>query len=122
MTGRKLQAHQIDQELAPEIKHPPPGIFYVACGCLFENALMNVVRDLVAQIVLHFRLNLFLVEQVDCGWVHAVSTEKFAMALIKLPERSVRTLSINPEQRSELQTVGKLIIPRRPNGPAFGAR
>src|SRR5437899_959511 len=51
-----------------------------------DNALMNVMRDLVAQIVLHFRLNLFLVEEVDCGWVHAVSTEKFAMALIKLPE------------------------------------
>ena len=86
MTGRKLQAHQIDQKLAPEIKHPAPGIFYVACGCLFENAFMNVVRDLIAQIVLHFRLNLFLVERIDCSGIDAVSPEKFAVALIKLPE------------------------------------
>ena len=31
---------------------------------------MNVVRDLVAQIVLHFRLNLFFVERVDCRGIH----------------------------------------------------
>ena len=49
---------------------------------------MNVVRDLVAQIVLHFRLNLFFVERVDCSGIHTVSAEKLAMALIKLPERS----------------------------------
>ena len=61
---------------------------------------MNVVRDLVAQIVFHFRLNLFLVKQIDCCGIHAVSPEKFAVALIKLPERSVGTLSINPEQGS----------------------
>ena len=34
---------------------------------------MNVVRDLVSQIVLHFRFNLFLVERVDCGRIHTVS-------------------------------------------------
>jgi hypothetical protein len=86
ITQNELQPYQIDQELAPEIKHPAPGIFYVACGRLFENAFMNVVRDLIAQIVLHFRLNLFLVERVDCRRIHTVSPEKIAMALIKLPE------------------------------------
>ena len=83
---------------------------------------MNVVRDLIAQIVLHFRLNLFFVERVDCRWIHAVSPEKIAMALIKLPERSIRPLSINAEQGSKLQAIGERIIPRRPNRAAFGAR
>ncbi len=86
MTQNELQAHQVDQKLAPKIEHPAPRIFYIACCRLFENALVNVVRDLVAQIVLHFRFNLFFVERVDCGGIHTVSPEKFAMALIKLPE------------------------------------
>ena len=47
---------------------------------------MDVVCDLVAQIVLHFRLNLFFVERVDCRGIHTVSPEKLAMALIELPE------------------------------------
>ena len=86
MTPSDLQPHEIDQKLAPKIKHPAPGISYVACRRLFENALMNVVRDLVAQIILHFRFDLFFVERIDCGGIHAVSPEKFAVALIKLPE------------------------------------
>jgi hypothetical protein len=86
MTQDELQPHQVDQKLAPEIKHPAPGIFYVPCCRLFENTLMNVVRDLVSQIVLHFRLNLFLVERIDSSGIHTVSAEKIAMALIKLPE------------------------------------
>jgi hypothetical protein len=86
MTQNELQPHQVDQKLAPEIKHPAPGIFYVPCCRLFENTLMNVVRDLVSQIILHFCLNLFLVERVDGSGIHAVSPEKLAMALIKLPE------------------------------------
>jgi len=86
MTLSELQPHQVDQKLAPEIKHPAPGIFYLARRRLFENAFMNVVRDLVSQIVLHFYLNLFLVQRVNPSWIHAISPEKFAMALIKLPE------------------------------------
>jgi hypothetical protein len=87
-SGRRtsIRLAQIDQKLAPEINHPAPGVFYVARRRLFENAFMNVVRDLVSQIVLHFRLNLFLVERVDCGRIHTVSAEKLAMALIQLPE------------------------------------
>src|ERR1043166_6990575 len=92
LRNRMSQAHQIDQKLAPEIEHPPPGILYVPCCRLFENALVNVVRNLVAQIVLHFGLNLFLVQRIDCRGIDAVSPKKFAMALIKLPERSVRAL------------------------------
>ena len=45
---KELQAHQIDQELAPKVNHPAPGIFHVACSGLLENAFVNVVRDLVA--------------------------------------------------------------------------
>ena len=44
------------------------------------------------------------------------------MTLIKLPERSIRPLPIDPELRSEFQAIGKRIIPRRPNGAVFGAR
>ena len=44
------------------------------------------------------------------------------MILIKLPERSVRALSINSEGRSEFQAIGKRIIPCRPNRAVFGAR
>jgi hypothetical protein len=47
-TQRELQPHQINQELAPKIEHPAPGIFYVARCRLFENALVNVMRDLIA--------------------------------------------------------------------------
>jgi hypothetical protein len=86
MTLSELQPHEIDQKLAPKVEHSAPGIFYVARCRLFENAFMNVVRDLVSQIVLHFYLNLFLVQRVNPGGIHTVSAEKFAMALIKLPE------------------------------------
>src|SRR5262249_22212424 len=111
-----------DQKLAPKVKHSAPGIFYLARRGLFENALMNVVRDLVAQIVLHFRFNLFLVERVERSGIYAASPEELAMALIQLPERSVWTLSINAEHRSKLQTIGEWIIPSRPNRSGFGAR
>jgi hypothetical protein len=86
MTQSELQPHQIDQKLAPKIKHPAPRVFYVARGGLLKNALMNVVRNLIAQIVLHFRLNLLFVERVDGGGIHTVSSQKFAVTLIKLPE------------------------------------
>jgi len=47
-TETELQAHQIDQELAPKVNHPAPGVFHVASSGLLENAFVNVVRDLVA--------------------------------------------------------------------------
>ena len=99
---RRLQPYQIHQELAPEINHPAPGIFYVACRGLLENSLVDVVRDLVAQIVFHFRLNPIFIERVDCVCVHAVSAKKLAMTLIKLPERLVRPLTISTEAGREL--------------------
>jgi hypothetical protein len=118
----RLQPHQIDQKLAPKINHPTPGVSYVACCGLFENAFMNIVRDLVAQIVLHFCLNLIFIERVDYGSVHPVSTKKLAMTLIKLPKRLIRPLPIDAEQRSKFQAIGERIIPRRPNCAAPGAR
>src|SRR5579884_155963 len=81
-----LQAHQINQKLAPKIKHPAPRIFYFSCGSLFEDALVNVVRDLVAQILFHLRPNLLFIKRLDGGGIDAVAAEEIAMALIELPE------------------------------------
>ena len=47
---------------------------------------MNVVGDLVAQIVLHFHFNSLFIERIDRVRIHAVSAQKIAMALMKLPE------------------------------------
>ena len=122
MIDTELQPDQIDQKLAPKINHAAPGIFNVACRRLLKDAFMNVVRDLVAQILFHFGFNLIFVERVDFSGIHPVSPEKLAMTLIKLPKRSIRPLSIDAEQRSELQTIGKRIIPCRPSRTVFGAR
>ncbi len=92
-----LQPHQIDQKLAPEVYHPAPGIFHVSCGGLFEDAFVNVVRDLVAQILLHFRFDSLFVERVDLSGINAAPPEKLAMTLIKLPKRSICPLSIDAE-------------------------
>src|SRR4029077_9489005 len=113
---------QIHQELAPKINHPAPGIFHIACGGLLEDPFVNVVRDLVAQILLHFSFNSLFVERVDFTGIHPVSTEKLPVTLIKLPKRSIRPLSIDVKERSEFQPIGKWIIPGRPNRPVFGAR
>jgi len=66
---------------------------------------MNVVRYLVAQILLHFGFNLIFIEGVDFSGIHPIAPEKLAMTLIKLPKRSIRPLSIDAEQRSELQAI-----------------
>ena len=52
MIETELQAHQIDKKLTPKVNHSAPGIFHVAGSGLLENAFVNVVRDLVAQIFL----------------------------------------------------------------------
>src|SRR5207244_13659093 len=83
---------------------------------------MNVVLDLVAEILFHFSLNLIFVERIDRSGINPVSAEKLPMTLIKLPERSVRPLSINSEGRSEFEAVGKRIIPCGPNLTVSGAR
>ena len=94
---RELQPHQIDQKLAPKIDHPAPGIFDVPCRSLFEHAFMNVVLDLVAEILLHLRLNLVFIERIDFSQINPVPDEKLPMTLIKLPERSVRPLPVDAE-------------------------
>ena len=43
---------------------------------------MNVVRDLVAQIIFHFRLNPVFIERINHIRVHPISAEKLTMALI----------------------------------------
>src|ERR1700757_1055987 len=122
MTNRKLQSHEIDQKLTPKIDHPAPGIFHVSCGGLFEDAVVNVVQDLVAQILLHFRFDSLFVERVDLSGINAVPPEKLAMTLIKLPKRSICPLSIDAEQRREFQAVGERIIPRCPSRAISGSR
>ena len=64
---KSLQPHQIQQKLAPKINHPAPGIFYLACRSRLKHALVDVVRDLVAQIVFHFHLDsLFIHAHRSC--------------------------------------------------------
>src|SRR6476660_2396630 len=122
MTETELQAHQIDQELAPKVNHPAPGIFHVACSGLLENAFVNVVRDLIAQIFFDIRLDLLFIERFDLRRINLVSPQKFTMTLIKLPERSIRPLPIDPERGREFQPVRQWIIPRCPNRAVLGAR
>ena len=101
MTDGELQPHQIDQKLAPKINHAAPGIFNIAGRGLFKSAFVNVVCDLVAQILFHFSLNLLFVEGVDFSGINSVPAKKLAMTLIELPERSIRPLSIDAEERRE---------------------
>src|SRR4026208_816369 len=95
----ELQPHEIDKKLAPKVNHPAPGIFHVACSGLLENAFMNVVRNLIAQIFFDISLDLLFIERFDVRGINFVSPQKFAVTLIKLPERSIRPLPINPERR-----------------------
>src|SRR5438045_7946878 len=94
----------------------------LSCGGLFKDAFVNVVRDLVAQILLHFRFDSLFVERVDLSGINAVPPEKLAMTLIKLPKRSICPLSIDAEQRREFQAVGERIIPRCPSRAISGSR
>ena len=102
MTGNELQAHEIDQELAPKVNHPAPGIFHVACSGLLENAFVNVVRNLIAQIFFDISLDLLFIERFDVCRINFVSPQKFAVTLIKLPERSIRPLPIDEERGRKL--------------------
>ena len=94
----QLQSHQIDQELAPKVNHPAPGIFHVACSGLLQNAFVNVVSDLVSQIFFDICLNLLFIERFDVRKVNSVSAQEIAMTLIELPERSIRPLPIDPKR------------------------
>ncbi len=58
---------------------------------------MNIMLDLVAEILLHLVLNLLFIERIDRSGINAVFAKKLPMTLVKLPERSIRPLSINPE-------------------------
>ena len=92
-----LQPHQIDQKLAPKIDHAAPGIFDLPrCG-LFQHTFMDVVLDLVAEVLLYLGLNLVFIERIEFSGINAVSAEKFPMTLIKLPEWTIRPLSIDAE-------------------------
>src|SRR5439155_14978886 len=117
-----LQPYQIDQELAPKINHPAPGIFYIACRGLLEHALGDVMRDLIAQIVFYFRFDTLFIQRIDRVCLDAVSAEKLAMALIKPPKRLIRSLTVNPKLRSHFQPIGERVIPGRPNRSALRAR
>ena len=68
---------------------------------MLENAFVNVVRDLVAQVFFDVCLNLLFIERFDLRSINFVSPQKFPMTLIKLPERSIRPLPIDPERGRE---------------------
>src|ERR1051326_1359778 len=118
----ELQPHQIDQELAPQVNHPTPGILHVARRSLLENTFVNVMRDLVAQILLDVSLNLRFIQGLNVGRINFVSAQELPMTLIKLPERAVWPLPVDPKRRRELPAIGQGIIPRRPNSAVFCAR
>src|SRR5437667_9857461 len=118
----ELQPHQVDQKLTPKVNHAAPGVFNISGRGLFKNSFMNVVCDLVAQILLHFSLNLLFLEGVDFSGINSVPAKKLAMTLIELPERSIRPLSIDAEERREFQAVRQRIIPCGPNLAVFRAR
>ena len=101
MTRNELQPDEIDKKLAPKVNHPAPRIFHVACSGLLENAFMNVVRNLIAQIFFDISLDLLFIERFDVRGINFVSPQKFAVTLIKLPERSIRALPIDPERGRE---------------------
>ena len=88
---------------------------------MLEDAFVNVMRDLVAQIFLDISLDLLFIERFDFRGINFISPQEFAMTLIKLPERSIRPLPIDPERGGELQAVGQGIIPRCPNRAVLGA-
>src|SRR5947207_1618734 len=85
-------------------------------------AMYCITDDLLAQILLHFSLNLVFIKRVHLGGINSVSSEKLAMTLIKLPERSIRPLPVDAEQRSNFQSARKRIVPCRPNFSILGAR
>jgi len=99
--AERLQTHQIDQKLAPKVNHAAPRIFDIACSGLFQNAFVNVMRDLIPQVFFDVRLNLLFIEWFDFRRINFVSPQKFAMTLIKLPESSIWPLPIDPKRGRE---------------------
>src|SRR5712691_994516 len=89
--------HQVEQKLAPKVNHPAPRILDFAAGRLGEDTLLEVVRDLVAQLVLHLQLDLFLVERIDHVRLHRVIAQKTFVTLIELPERLIGPLPVDPK-------------------------
>src|SRR5688572_16314801 len=93
---------EIQEKLAPEINHSAPGILYLTLGRRFQDAFLDVVRDLVAEVVLDFELDPIFVHRIDHARFHQVLPQEFLMALVKLPERLVRPLPVDLELRRQL--------------------
>ncbi len=100
--GRKwLQPHPIEQELAPKVNHAAPGIFHLAISSRREHALLDVVGDLRAEIVLDFRLDAIFIHRINYARLDLISAQILFVALVKLPKRLIGPLPINPELRRQ---------------------
>ena len=87
--------------MAPEIDHSAPGILDLARGRLHKHARLNVVRNLIAQILFNFFLDLVLVQMIDAIGIDPVITEESLVTLVELPERLIGPLAIDPEMRGQ---------------------
>src|SRR5438270_13145048 len=83
---RHSKPNEIEQELAPEINHSSPRIFHFAVGRGFEDAFLNVMRDLIPQIVLDLELDAVFVHRIDHARLNLVLPQEFLVALVELPE------------------------------------
>src|SRR5207245_9429068 len=93
------QANEIQQELAPEIDHPPPGILHFVLRCRLEDPRPDIVRNLIAQIIFNVGLHPLLVESVERSRFNGMVSQKFSVALIKLPKCLIRPLAIDSKLR-----------------------
>ena len=66
-----------------------------------STPFLNVVRNLLAQIIFDFELDPFVIQRVDHADVHMLEPKEFAVALIKLPERLIRPLAVDPKLRRQ---------------------
>src|SRR5437764_13460105 len=76
------QSDEIQQKLAPKIDHPAPRIFHLAVGRGFQDAFLDIVRDLIAQIVLHLELDPVFVHRINDAGLDLVLPEEFLVTLV----------------------------------------
>jgi len=86
-------------ELAPEIDHAAPGVFHFVIRCRLEYPRPDIVRNLVAQVIFNVGLHPLFVESGERSRFNGMASQKFAVALIKLPKCLVRSLAIDSKLR-----------------------
>ena len=66
-----------------------------------KDAGLEIVRDLIAQIVLDLVLNPIFIKRIDDMGLDRVIAQKRFVALIELPEGLVRPLPVDPKLRGQ---------------------